>query len=53
MQVRLQAALVAANVDPIGVRPVLEAIAKSVRMPQAADARMKLDTLDSRNTSSH
>jgi hypothetical protein len=53
MQVRLQAAKVASDVDPVGARPVLEAIAKSVRMPQAADAGMKLDTLDSRNPSSH
>jgi hypothetical protein len=46
MQVRLQTALVAANVDPIGVRSALEAIAKSVRMPQAGDAGMCLWALD-------
>jgi hypothetical protein len=53
MQVRLQAALVAANVDPTGVRPVLEAIAKSVRMPQAADAREALRDLNARDVSSN
>jgi hypothetical protein len=53
MQVRLQAALVAANVDPIGVRPVLEAIAKSVRMPQAADAREALRNLNAHDVSSN
>jgi hypothetical protein len=53
MQVRLQAALVAANVDPIGVRPVLEAIAKSARMPQAADAREALRDLNAHDVSSH
>jgi hypothetical protein len=51
MQVRLQAAKVARDVDPVNARQVLETIAKSVRMPQAADARGTLRILNSRSVS--
>jgi hypothetical protein len=45
MQVRLQAARLTIAVSPAGARRVLEAIALSGRMPQAADARGKLRDL--------
>jgi hypothetical protein len=52
MQVRLQAARVAKDVDPVGARRVLELIAKLVRMPQAADARESLRNMGSRGVPS-
>ncbi|MGO9007601.1 MAG: DUF2019 domain-containing protein [Beijerinckiaceae bacterium] len=46
IQVRLQAARLTAEVAPASARQVLEAISRSGRMPQAADAREKLRNLD-------
>jgi hypothetical protein len=44
VQVQVQAALLTVEVSPDGARPVLEAIAKTRRMPQAANARSKLQS---------
>jgi hypothetical protein len=46
MQVRLQAAKCTRAVAPAEARRVIEAIAKSGRMPQAADARGSLRIMD-------
>jgi hypothetical protein len=46
MQVRLKAARQTVGLDPAGARQVLEAIARSGRMPQAADARETLRKVD-------
>jgi hypothetical protein len=45
-QVQLQAAKCTLAVAPVEARRVIEAIAKSGRMPQAADARGSLRNLD-------
>jgi hypothetical protein len=45
-QVRLQAARFTLGIAPIEARQTIEAIAKSGRMPQAADARGTLRNLD-------
>lgn len=46
MQVRLQAARLTIDISPDPARHVLEALARSGRMPRAADARGKLRDLD-------
>jgi hypothetical protein len=46
MQVRLQAARLTLAVAPATARQVIDAIARSGRMPQAADARGTLRNLD-------
>lgn len=46
MQVRLQAATLTLAVAPVEARQVINAIARSGRMPQAADARGTLRELD-------
>ncbi|MGO9008086.1 MAG: DUF2019 domain-containing protein [Beijerinckiaceae bacterium] len=46
MQVRLQAATLTLAIAPVAARQVIDAIAKSGRMPQAADARGTLRELD-------
>jgi hypothetical protein len=46
MQVRLQAATLTLAVAPVEAREVIDAIARSGRMPQAAEARGTLRELD-------
>ena len=46
IQVRLQAAKSTRAVAPVEARRVIEAIARSSRMPQAADARGSLRNMD-------